>query len=299
MKPALIFNQYIWIINTFKTYGKLTLAQLDQKWREAKVAEGNPLPRTSFNRHRDAILDMFGVIIDCEPKTHKYYISNPEVLNNDSIERHLFSTLAVHGMLADSASIRDRILMEYAPAGEEFLEPIIRAMKTGHRLRMGYQKFEDEGYVKTVCPYVLKRSQQRWYLLALNEQNQMRCYALDDRMNMMEPTDDTFEMPEDFSPEDYFADYFGVLTIDVPMAHVVVRAYDRTPHYLRTLPLHHSQRELQSGDRYTDFSFDIRPTGDFLNKLLSFRNGIEVLEPADVRLNMKDMIIQTLHLYGK
>ena len=40
MKPALIFNQYIWIINTFKTYGKLTLAQLDQKWREAKVAEG-------------------------------------------------------------------------------------------------------------------------------------------------------------------------------------------------------------------------------------------------------------------
>ena len=52
MKPALIFNQYIWIINTFKTYGKLTLAQLDQMWREAKVAEGNPLPRSSFNRHR-------------------------------------------------------------------------------------------------------------------------------------------------------------------------------------------------------------------------------------------------------
>ena len=298
MKPALIFNQYIWIINTFKTYGKLTLAQLDQKWREAKVAEGNPLPRTSFNRHRDAIRDMFGVDIECEPKTHKYYISNPEVLNNDSIERHLFSTLAVHGMLADSASIRDRILMEYAPAGEEFLEPIIRAMKTDHRLRMGYQKFEDEGYVKTVCPYALKRSQQRWYLLALNDQNQMRCYALDDRMNMMEPTDETFEMPEDFSAEAYFADYFGVLTINEPMTHVVVRAYDRTPHYLRTLPLHHSQQELESGDRYTDFSFDIRPTGDFLNKLISLR-GIEVLEPADVRQKTKDMIAEMLHFYDR
>ncbi len=35
---------------------------------------------------------------------------------------------------------------------------VIRAMKTDHRLRMRYQKFEDEGYVKTVCPYVLKRS---------------------------------------------------------------------------------------------------------------------------------------------
>ena len=153
MKPALIFNQYIWIINTLKKYGKLTLAQLDRKWREDGIAEGNPLPRTSFNRHRDAIGDMFGINIDCDRRTHKYYISNPEVLSDDSIERHLFSTLAVHGMLADSASVRDRILMEYAPAGEEFLEPIIRAMKTGHRLRMGYQKFENEGYVKTVCPY--------------------------------------------------------------------------------------------------------------------------------------------------
>ena len=297
MKPAQIFNQYIWIINTLKTCGKLTLAQLDQKWRDAKKAEGNPLPRSSFNRHRDAIRDMFGVDIECEPNTYKYYISNPEVLNNDSIERHLFSTLAVHGMLADSASIRDRILMEYAPAGEEFLEPIIRAMKTGHRLRMGYKKFEDEGYVKTVCPYALKRSQQRWYLLALNDKDQLRCFALDDRMNMMEPTDETFDMPEDFSPEGYFADYFGVLTVDIPMAHVVVRAYDRTPYYLRTLPLHHSQRELQSGDNYTDFAFDIRPTDDFLNKLFSYRKGIEVLEPADVRQRMKDMIAEMAQLY--
>ena len=220
------------------------------------------------------------------------------MLSDDSIERHLFSTLAVHGMLADSASVRDRILMEDAPAGEEFLEPIIRAMKTGHRLRMGYQKFENEGYVKTVCPYALKRSQQRWYLLALNDQNQMRCYALDDRMNMMEPTDETFEMPEDFSAEAYFADYFGVLTLNEPMTHVVVRAYDRTPHYLRTLTLHHSQQELASGDCYTDFSFDIRPTGDFLNKLISLR-GIEVLEPAEIRLKTKDMIAEMLHLYDR
>ncbi|MBR4191955.1 MAG: WYL domain-containing protein [Prevotella sp.] len=52
--------------------------------------------------------------------------------------------------------------------------------------------------------------------------------------------------------------------------------------YLRTLPLHHSQRELESGDHYTDFSFDIRPTDDLLDKLFSYRDSIEVLEPADL-----------------
>ena len=51
--------------------------------------------------------------------------------------------------------------------------------------------------------------------------------------------------------------------------------------YLSTLPLHHSQRELDSGDHYSDFSFDIRPTDDFLGKLFSYRDGIEILEPAD------------------
>ena len=106
MKQSLIFHQYIWIINTLRAYKRLTFDELNQKWQDSSVADGNPLPRSSFNRHRDAILDMFGIIIDCEPKTYKYYISNVEVLNDDSIEHWLFSTLTVHGVLADCASVK-------------------------------------------------------------------------------------------------------------------------------------------------------------------------------------------------
>ena len=121
MKPAKIFYQYIWIISTLRTYRQLTLEQLSQRWQQDGVADGNPLPRSSFHRHRDAILDMFGIIIDCDPKTYCYYISNPEVLGDDSIEHWLFSTLAVHGVLADSASIKERVVLENVPAGIEFL----------------------------------------------------------------------------------------------------------------------------------------------------------------------------------
>ena len=305
MKPALIFNQYIWIINTLRTYRKLTLEQLNQKWQEDGVADGNPLQRSSFNRHRDAILDMFGLIIDCEPKTYKYYISNKEVLGDDSIERWLFSTLTVHGVLADSASIQERIILESAPEGEEYLDTIIRGIKTNRRLRMGYKKFQAEGYEKTVCPYALKLFRQRWYLLALNDDDQIRIYALD-RMTMVELTDETFEMPADFSAQTYFSEYFGVLTTDTPLVHVVVRAHKWMPNYLRTLPLHHSQRELESGEithadssttAYTDFSFDIRPTSDFLGELLRHSDGIEVLQPLDLRERMRQMIAETLKRY--
>ena len=296
MKPAQIFRQYIWIINTLRAYRKLTLEELNHKWIDDGVADGNPLQRSSFNRHRNAILDMFGIIIDCEPKTYKYFISNKEVLSEDSIERWLFSTLTVHGVLADSAAVKERLVLESAPAGVEFLETIIRAIRTNHRLRMGYKKFEAEGYEKVVCPYALKLFHQRWYLLALNDEEQMRIYALD-RVTMMELTDEIFKIPADFSAQTYFSEYFGVLTTDTPLAHVVVRAHNWMPNYLRTLPLHHSQRELESTADYTDFSYDIRPTSDFLGELLRHSNGIEVLEPQDLREKMRQMIADTLKRY--
>ena len=296
MKPAQIFHQYIWIINTLRTYRKLTFEKLNQKWQDDDVADGKPLQRSSFNRHRDAIQDMFGIVIDCEPRTYKYYISNTEVLSDDSIERWLFSTLTVHGVLADSSAVKERLVLENAPVGEQFLDIIIRAIRSNHRLRIGYKKFEADGYEKVVCPYALKLFRQRWYLLALNGEEQMRIYALD-RMTMMKLTDETFKIPADFSAQTYFSEYFGVLTTDTPLAHVVVRAHKWMPNYLRTLPLHHSQCELESTADYTDFSYDIRPTSDFLGELLRHSNGIEVLEPQDLREKMRQMIADTLKRY--
>ena len=296
MKQAQIFHQYLWIINTLRTYHKQTFDELNQKWIDDRVAEGNRLQRSSFNRHREAILDMFGIIIDCEPKTYQYYISNAEALGDDSIESWLFSTLTVHGMLADSAAVKERLVLEDAPAGEQFLAVIIRAIRTNHRLRIGYKKFEADGYEKVVCPYALKLFRQRWYLLALNDLDQMRIYALD-RMTMAQMTDETFEMPVDFSAQKYFSEYFGVLTTDTPMAHVIVRAHKWMPNYLRTLPLHHSQRELESTPDYTDFSFDIRPTSDFLGELLRHSEGIEVLQPPNLREKMRQMIAEMLKKY--
>lgn len=299
MKPAKIFQQYIWLVNTLRQHKRLTLKEINDLWVKNDVIGGSPLNRVSFYRHKDAILNMYGINIDCEPKTFKYYISNPEAIKDDSIESWMLSTLTVSTALSDSAKIRGRIILESAPTGEHFLEPVISAMKKNHRLRMGYQKYNGEGYEKTICPYVLKRFEQRWYLLALNDLNQMRIYALDNRMTMMEVTDETFEMPQDFSPEEHFAEYFGVYTLDIPLAHVVVRAYNSTPNYLRGVPLHRSQRELESGDDYTDFSFDIRPTDDFLRVLIRHTDGIEVLAPASVRDRVMEMLENTRKRYLK
>ena len=66
MKPARIFQQYVWLVNTLLQNKKLSLEEICQRWADDKVIDGNPLTRTSFYRHKDAILNMFGIIIECD-----------------------------------------------------------------------------------------------------------------------------------------------------------------------------------------------------------------------------------------
>ena len=296
MKPAKIFQQYIWLVNTLRQYKRLSLEEISDLWVKDQVIGGSPLNRASFIRHKDAILNMFGIIIECDlDRGYKYYIANPEVLDDESIERWMLSTLTVSTVLSDSVSLRERILLENVPAGEEYLQTIIQAIKTNRRLLITYQRFGNESYEKIISPYALKLFHQRWYLLAFTGRH-YATYSLD-RMLAVSLTDETFEMPDDFSPQDYFSEYFGVLTDETPLEHVVIRAYGRTPDYLRTLPLHATQRELSQTDEYTDFSIDIRPTPDFIGQLLNHADGIEVLEPADFRLKIREIIEKTLNRY--
>ena len=239
---------------------------------------------------------MFGIIIECDREHgYKYYIANPEVLKDDAIERWMLSTLTVNTALSDSSSLSDRILLEDVPAGEQYLQTIIQALRINRRLVITYQRFGCESYEKTVSPYSLKLFQRRWYLLTFTGRH-YATYSLD-RMLSVALSDETFELPADFSADEYFSEYYGVLTDETPIQHVVIRAYDKTPNYLRTLPLHRSQRELESTDQYTEFSYDIRPTTDFLGQLQSHGDGIEVVSPPELRQQMKDMIARNLKRY--
>ena len=256
MKTGLQFKHYMWFVNTLRKRRRLTLSELNELWVSDEVAEGNPLPRSSFNKYRDAILDMFGLIIDCDT-TYHYYISNPGEVDEDQTKQWMLSMLTTGLTLSGSSAIKDSVILENVPAGFEFLPVILQAIRQTRTIMMGYQKFGFEPYTKPVDPYAVKLFRQRWYLLADNGER-MSVYSFD-RMQSAMLTDQRFARPKDFSPEDYFAEYFGLMTDGTPLEHVVLRAYGKMANLLRTLPLHASQRELESGEGYTDYALDIRP----------------------------------------
>jgi len=301
MKNSRIFHQYVWLVNTLRNRGPLTLDELDQLWQQHEVADGNPLSRSTFNRHRGAVLDMFGIIISCEATApYRYYIENPEELDDTSVARWLMSTLTVGDVLRDSMAVRDRIILENIPVGEDYLQTIIAALKGNLQLQMRYQRFGGEAYNVVVNPYAIKLFHQRWYMLAWNGKY-ISTYSLD-RMLSLSLTAKRFKSDVKFSPRDYYGQYYGVLTDQTPLSRVVVRAHGMTANYLRTLPLHGSQRELGgcddgNGEPYTDFEMQVCPTVDFINALLSYGDGIEVLEPDDLRATMRSELVEALARY--
>ena len=54
MKPAKIFQQYVWIVNTLLQYKRLKLEEIGRLWEENDVIGGSLLTRASFYRHKGA-----------------------------------------------------------------------------------------------------------------------------------------------------------------------------------------------------------------------------------------------------
>ena len=298
MKPPIIFKQCAWLVNVLRRRPRQTLAELQQRWLDDDAGDGRPLSRTTFNRHRDAILDMFGVIISCGARDgYRYFVENPEVLRGSGLEHFVLNALTVGGLVSDSVAVRDSILLEEIPAGEEFLADIIGGLKKRRKLRLEYQRFEGERYHVVVAPYALKLFHQRWYLLGHNGRY-LTTYALD-RVVSLSRLEEGFQREKGFSAEAYFTEYFGVLTDGTPLERVVVRAYGPSVNYVRTLPLHHSQREVATEEGWSDFACRIRPTYDFRQAILALGDEAEVLEPASLRADMEDMIGRMAEKYRR
>ena len=291
MKTPEKFKEYIWLVNTIHKARRITLAEINERWMRTEMSEGIPLSRTTFYRHKDAIEDIFGIYIDCDRQDgYKYYIGNDEVLQEDSVQNWMLSTLSVSNIISESLSIQNRILLETASSGGEYLPLVIEAMKKNVRVKISYQRYgTDESKVLDFEPYCIKLFDKRWYILgrfrkdASEGREAIDYFAIFafDRIRDLSLTDVKFEMDSDFDAAAYFSDSFGVVVHDgTEKEHIVIRVFGQERYYLRDLPIHHSQREIAQYDDYSDFELSLRPTIDFTRHLLSMGNTVQVLSPT-------------------
>ncbi len=297
-----ILTKLVWVVNELNEAGDrgLSLKELNKRWQDSYQSDGKPIPRQTFTRWKDTISSTFGISIKCSQHPHyRYYIPHREFPKEETLRCWLLDTYSTYNALSQHLAIQDRILVEEIPSNRDFLTDILTAMHRGKVIEIDYQNFTGgELYTHRVAPYCLKMFMRCWYLLARNTYNdQLRIYGLD-RIEGLEMTDETFQLPENFDANDYFSTFFGVVhDEDIPVETIVIRAKGSHRKYLNSLPLHHSQHMIFQCDDYADFELRLRPTYDFCFELLRYGEMIEVLRPQTLRHTMHEYAQELWDMY--
>ncbi len=289
------FKRYIWLVDLINRRKYVSFKEINEAWMRSPLNEtGDPLSERTFFNHKDAIAEMFGIEI-LNDRSLGFYIGRSDV-GSDETSDWMLHTLCLNNVLHENADMKDRILMEKVPSSERFLTDIISAMRDFRVISLCYQSFRHpEPFCFNVRPYCVKYFKQRWYLLGDSDLG-LRIYSLD-RFVDMEELEEHFEIPKGFDAEEYFGNYFGVIIGEEP-EDVKIRVVPDQVKYFRTLPMHGTQRETVQEDGSSVFSYHIAPTLDFVQEILSHGADVEVLEPAELRESVADIIAGMASRYG-
>jgi hypothetical protein len=301
-----LITKYVWVIETIYRHKKISFKELNKLWLRDDISRGVEIPKRTFDNWRYVIWDMFGInIVNENCREYRYYIENEEDISKNGLRSWLYNTFCVSNALADSQSIKDRILLEYVPSGQQYLLPIIEAMKENRVLNITYHSYwknEEDNF--DIQPYCVKLFRQRWYMVGRNtsshnDEKGPRIYSLD-RICHLNKTDETFLMPKDWDVNEYFAGSFGII-VDHRIEPQTVRLKVSVgqANYIRDLMIHETQEEIVRDEEYSIFSYYLRPSFDFIQEILWNGEDMEVLEPLWLRKEMAGIIQRMCNKYSK
>lgn len=290
MSTATLLNKYVWLVTTVYNRGPISLTELCSRW-ERYFGRDDELTERTFHRYTDAVEELFDIDIVYNRMQRGYVINNRDGIDHMTMRKWLIQTFSVNNILRDNHELKNRILLEDVPSGQQYLTPIIEAMRESVTLLLTYHSFHrNEPSTFEVEPWCVKLFQQRWYMLGKSVgYDKPRIYSFD-RIKSLELTGHIFKLPPKFDASKYFADYYGIVTgdDDFDVEPVALKVDAGQSNYLRTLPLHHSQVEVERSEMFSIFEYRLCPTFDFRQKLLSMGGSIEVMAPQELIYRMRD-----------
>ena len=294
-----ILNKYIWLADTIYNAGNISLKEINSKWLKSDLSNGKPLTRRTFYNHKNAIEEIFDINIGCNPISNEYYIEDIEEFGKNELIKWLLNSFSISNIIQESKDIKDRIILDEVPSAQSFLAEIIKTIRENKIVIMTYHPFwsptplEIEFY-----PYFVKLFNRRWYVYGRTEtENKVKVYALD-RIKELTATTEKFVFPVDFVAAEFLSASIGIMKTDSEKpCKINIKAYAETTQYLLALPLHDSQKVVESTQDYTIFSYWLSPTDDFYQEILRKREYLEVVSPQIVRDKMLSIIHKLSEYY--
>ncbi|WP_047451882.1 helix-turn-helix transcriptional regulator [Alistipes sp. ZOR0009] len=167
-------------------------------------------------------------------------------------------------------------------------------------LTINYQPFSrTTPLIHTIHPYFLKQYNNRWFLLGLNDELDRITNIALDRITSIEEAKITYKENNSYDFDEYFDDVIGVsVPADGKPEKIVLRVDNSLLPYIKTKPIHGSQKIRQMGDADTIVELKLIPNYEFEAVIFSHSDRIEVVEPASLRAPLKEKIERLAKRYN-
>lgn len=269
-----MLHKAIWLVRLLYRHDGLTKQEILEAWRD-EDDRGRAMAASTFYDNRRYLETRYGLRL--ENQGGRYRLSAASA-GDDAVLRHLSGETVAASGFADE------------PHGPQWIPMLSEAIEMNRPLRMEYVPLDKPSYETTFEPYCLRRAQGHSYAVGRSSRHgEVRTFALD-RIGSLCILPGRFRRAANFCADAWFEHSVGAFGgAELTPEHVVLApASPRIAAYLRSRPLHASQRETPAGDGTVCFELDVALTRDFLGQLLSFGTDVRVLAPQVLRQRLRD-----------
>jgi predicted DNA-binding transcriptional regulator YafY len=186
---------------------------------------------------------------------------------------------------------------DYAARTEE-LDDLFQAVADLRPLRCRYQRAKDSREEKiTIHPYAMVLYKDAIYCVGFHVgKGEIRTFLLDRMRDTECGVTERFELPEDFSIDDYFQGQFGIFRGGEPRR-VVIDFDARVAEFIRTRKVHPSQEITALPSGGVRLTMDIGDLTEVATWILGFGETAQVIEPPDLVERIKTELKGALARY--
>lgn len=236
------------------------------------------------------IAEMFDVEIK-NYRGYGYYVDERSEETDIRYQELLMNFDLLTSMNQSSQAVGFILPEHHRPKGSDSIPILISAIKEQRFVEFDYILVRKDNKLisKKVKPHFLKESLGLWYLLALDEHDNLRSYGIDRMQNIIVDAT-TFKRDESINPDDLFKHSYGIWDDpSMPVEEIELSYSPLDGKFIKTTPLHSSQKIIIDNDTEFRISLRLRITNDFVMALLSRSASLTVIKPLSLRTRIREI----------
>ena len=260
------------------------LKHLEEKFYTESFEGELAFSEKTFKRDRNLLQELFGIEIGFKRSTMTYQILDDAFSESSQT---VFDNLLLANAYKQTVNHGEIMFFEKRQAsGLHLLDGIVYAIKNSIIISFNYTKYwEGIPHKKVIEPYALKEFRNRWYLLANECDGKdffLKTFGLD-RISEFEVSKSTFKK-QTVDIDAMFVNSFGIIsTLNETPMNIEISFDSEQGNFVKSLPLHHSQRIVVDNEKELKIELTLCPTYDFYQELLTHSERILSISPKSVR----------------